>query len=120
MYNQLKFVNLNMELYKHLASGYYSIRVVSNDLNLGIAKNLYFALSHICAMAFFLGRSHIDPTQHGLFASETSIFILETACFMHKKYRNEIVSDSTYITRSSYYISLPIPSCSLTELTYFF
>lgn len=54
--NQLKFVNHIMKLC--LASDCYAIRVLANELNFGITKNVYFALSHIYAMAFVFGLLH--------------------------------------------------------------
>lgn len=131
-----------------LSSGCYAIRVVSDELDKEIARRAYFALieSHlrygICfwgacskqlfnsvfllqkrAVRFMSGAKTRDSCRplflrHKILTL-TSIFILESACLMHKKHQEDIGRQTVYDTRSVY-ISLPRPTSSQTHKSIFF
>lgn len=123
---------------KRQASGCYSNRIVSNELNYSIAKNDQFVLieSHLrygicfwyfCSehqlrmILFFQKRKCLYKTWlttvHSCLEHEmltlASMYSLETVCLIHKKFRSGIVLDQTCNTRSSHNIVLSIPTSSL-------
>lgn len=141
--DRLKFKDHIMTLNKKLASGCYAVRVVSKELGKHMGRIVYFSLveSHLrygiafwgyCrqelmnsilvlqkrAIRYLCGvnlREHCKP----LFVREkiltvTNIFILETVCLLHKKFKGH-ASNGVYNTRNGNDIPLPIPRTSLTK-----
>lgn len=140
---QLKFSEHVASLNKRLASGCYAVRIASNELGLSTAKLVYFSLveSHIRYGIAFWGncsnrlfdsvfviqkrairymckvgyREHCKPLflKHKVL-TVCCIFIMETACLMHKKHYDELEYPRTYPTRQQLQIQLPIPKTALT------
>jgi len=139
--NKLKF-NLHISnLCAKVSSNTYAIKIVARELDRTTIRNTYFALieSHLrygicfwgtCSRQLFqsvfvlqkraircmFGVKTRDSCKP-LFLREQiltlySLFILETVCLLHKKFKNDICATSSYNTRRTFTISLPIPTTS--------
>ena len=136
--DRLKFDTHIASLNKKLASQCYAIGVISRELDMGIARMSYFALveSHLrYGLCFwgtcsgflfnsvfvlqkrairFLCRIRPRDSCKPFFISERiltlpCLFILESVCLIHKKYRNNLEPIHTYNTRNRLNLRLPIP-----------
>lgn len=141
---QLKFKEHVTSLSNKLASGCYAIRIISTELGYTAAKTAYFSLidshlrygisfwgacsRHLIQMILvlqkravrYLCKAKVRDSCKPLFLAHgiptvISIYILETACLIHKHRRNTNTTPSHYITRQSNNITLPIPRSTLVK-----
>lgn len=140
----LKYVSHIAKLNKKLASGCFSVRATFRELGKGVARNVYFALveSHLryalpywgaCSQYLFNSvfvlqkravrnlcnahpRTHCRPLfiENGILTLP-SLFILETACLIHKHKLQFPNHQQVYLTRQINNIPLPIPHYSLVK-----
>ena len=126
-----------------LSSNCYALRIIRSKLGKSMARNAYYSLIEphlryglcfwgICSKQLLqsifvlqkravrsICRAKVQDSCKPLFIAEkiltlTSLFILETACLVKKKY--EVVSNQTeYNTRLSHFIQLPLPNFTLTK-----
>lgn len=142
--DRLNFESHVAALSGKLASGCYALRTISAQLDKSTARSAYFALieSHlrygvcfwgVCSKRLFnsvfilqkravryICQSSTRDSCRPLFLSEgimtlPCIFILETACLVQKKYKQNIAAQPERHTRSSHLIALPIPSYTQTK-----
>lgn len=146
--NKLKFRDHIQKLNKKLACGCYALRVVTKELGVKMGRTVYFSLieSHLrygiafwgyCnqelmnsilvaqkrALRFLCGagcREHCRPLfiKQGIL-TVICIFILETVCLLHKKYKY-YQNSAQYNTRQNSNIPLPIPRSALTKKSLIF
>lgn len=141
--SNLKFHQHIVSLNKKISSGAYAVRRTCSGLGPSMAKATYYALveSHLrygiafwgnCSQYLFRSvfaiqkrcvryicgvglNEHCRP----LFKKENiltlvCLFILETVCLMHKKYKG-VSNAHSYLTRNYNRVPLPIPKYSLTQ-----
>lgn len=136
--NALKFESHLTYLSKKVSSACYAIRVISNKLDLKTTKSAYFALIESqlrygicfwgsCSLSLFnmlfvlqkrairyvfkIGfRDSCRPLflRHKILTLP-GLFLLETSCLIHKKYKESIFGVSTVYTRQTHTVNLPIP-----------
>lgn len=141
---RLKFEYHVSQLCRKLSRGCFALRMVSRELDMSMARNVYFALidSHLRYGVCFWG-SCSDQLFNSVFVLQkrairflcklnirescrpyflslgiltlACIFILESVCLTHDKYHNEIVAAGAYATRSSHIAALPIPSTTFVK-----
>lgn len=141
--DQLKFTEHVVNLNKKISRGGFAVRRTHCDLGYQMARKVYFALveSHLRYGIAFWGnccqsllrsvftiqkrcvryicgarlRDHCKPLfQREKILTVISLFILETACIIFKKYRGN-TSLHEYETRNSSNILLPVPKFTLTQ-----
>lgn len=142
--SQLKFTGHVTNLNRKLASGCYAVRIIVNELGFDTAKLVYYSMveSHIrygisfwgnCSDGLFESvfvlqkrairylckakyRQHCKPffIQHRIL-TVSSMFILETACLMHKYHYMSLNNFRSYSTRQQLQIRTPIPRSAMTH-----
>lgn len=142
--NDLKFTTHIESLCRKLASGCHAIRIVSKNLDLCTTKSVYYSLieSHlrygICfwgacpqylfnmlfilqkrAVRYLFGLKTRDSCKPYFISHKIltlpCLYVLETVCMIHKKYKGEIISTSLHGTRQGLFIPLPIPTTTLVK-----
>lgn len=142
--DKLKFESHVFQLNKKLSGGCFALRTVSRELDMSMARNVYFALidshlrygvcfwgscsDHLFNSVFvlqkrairFLCKLNIRESCRPYFLSLriltlACIFILESVCLTHDKFHNEILAAGAYATRSSHIAPLPIPLTTLVK-----
>ena len=139
--SKLKFEPHINILNSKISSNCFALRVLSKEVGETVARNAYFALvesylrygisfwgtcsGYLFQSVFVLQKRALRYVcQVGmrdsckpLFIKEKiltlpSLFVLETVCLLHKKYKHFLRNESVYNTRLTYNIGLPLPSTS--------
>lgn len=144
MDESLRFSEHITETARKVARGCYAVRVVAGELGEGVSRDVYYALVEsqlrygICfwgscsetlfqtlfilqkkAIRFMCGSGRFQSCRP-LFLTRkiltlTCLFILETCCLVHSKFRDAITAENTNSTRSTHLVPLPIPRSALTK-----